>query len=385
MIGSKHSHGLLVSISVAAAFAAMAAPAQAEITIGAIYSVTGPAAALGIGPRNAMALWPKEIGGEPVRILVYDDASDPSQATRHARKLTQEDKADVIIGSTVTPGALAISEVAIETGTPQLAASPVELAPDKEGWTFRLPQSVALMAEGTVEHMKQQGIKTFGFLGYSDAYGESWLQELKKNADREGISLTTAERFGRADTSVTAQALRLLSTKPDAVVIVASGSGSAMPQLTVQERGYDGPIYQTFGAVAPDLIRLAGKAAEGTYGLSGPAVAPDQLPADHPSRQVALDYVAEYERANGQGSYNQFAANIQGGLLVLQEAIPVALQQAKPGTPEFRTALRDALRSVGEVAVPQGVLNYTADDPYGFDARGRFVLQVQDGAWRAVR
>ncbi|MGE4335864.1 MAG: ABC transporter substrate-binding protein [Pigmentiphaga sp.] len=385
MISRIRHHNLLVSISVAGVLAASAAPAQAEITIGAIYSVTGPAAALGIGPRNAMALWPKEIGGEPVRILVYDDASDPSQATRHARKLTEEDKVDLIIGSTVTPGALAISEVAIETGTPQLAASPVELAANKEGWTFRLPQSVALMAEGTIEHMRQQGVKTFGFLGYSDAYGESWLQELKKNAEREGIRLTAAERFGRADTSVTAQTLRLLSTKPEAVVIVASGSGSAMPQLTVKERGYDGLIYQTFGAVAPDLIRLAGKAAEGTYGLSGPAVAPDQLPADHPSRQAALDYVAEYEQANGKGSYNQFAANIQGGLLVLQEAIPLALQQARPGTPEFRTALRDALRSVGEVAVPQGVLNYTADDPYGFDERGRFVLQVQDGVWRAVR
>lgn len=373
--------GLGASLAVAAA---LVAPAHAEITIGAIYSITGPAAALGTGPRNAMALWPKEIGGEPVRIIVMDDASDPSQATRHARKLVEENKVDVIIGSTVTPGALAISEVAIETGTPQLAASPVELAPEKEGWTFRLPQSIALMAEGTIEHMHRQGVKTLGFLGYSDAYGESWLRELKKNADRVGITMVAAERFGRADTSVTAQVLRLLATRPDAVLIVASGSGSAMPQLTVKERGYTGKIYQTFSAVAPELIRLAGKQAEGTYGLSGPAVAPDQLPTDHPSRQPALEYIAQYEAANGKGSYNQFAANIQGGLLVLQEAIPVALKSAAPGTPEFRRALRDALRTVGEVAVPQGVLDYTATNPYGFDHRARFVLQVQDGVWRAV-
>lgn len=375
---------LALAGSIASLFAVVATPAQAEITIGAVLSVTGPAAAIGIGPRNAMTLWPKEIGGEPVRVIVLDDASDPAQATRHARRLVQEDKVDVLLGSTVTPAALAISEVAIESGTPQMAASPVELTPEKEGWTFRLPQSIALMAEGSIAHMKREGVKTLGFLGYSDAYGESWLRELRKNAEAEGIEMVAVERFGRADTSVMAQVLRMLSAKPDAVLIVASGSGAAMPQLTVKDRGYDGKIYQTFSAVAPELVRLAGKGAEGTYGLSGPAVAPDQLPEDHPSRQPALDYIAEYEAAFGPGSYNQFAANMQGGLLVLQEAIPVALKSARPGTPEFRLALRDALRSVDEVAVPQGVLNYSDDDHYGFDHRARFVLQVQDGVWRAV-
>lgn len=373
-----------IALLAACAVYAMSPAAQAEITIGAIFSITGPAAALGIGPRNAMALWPTEIGGEKVRIIVLDDGSDPSQATRNARKLVEENRVDVLVGSTVTPAALAISEVAIESGTVQLAASPVELAPDKEGWTFRLPQSVALMAQGTLEHMAAKGAKTIGFLGYSDAYGESWLREMRRHAQAQGVTVTVAERFARADTNVTAQALRVAAAKPDAVLVVASGSGAAMPQLTLRERGYTGPLYQTFSAVAPELIRLTGKSAEGTLGFSGPAVAPDQLPADHPSRQPALDFIQTYEAKYGAGSYNQFAANIQGGLLVLEQAVPLALQQAQPGTPEFRLALRDALQSMPEVPVPQGVLKYSAKDHYGYDERARFALSVQQGEWRAA-
>lgn len=373
-----------IAILTACAACILPGAASAEITIGAIFSITGPAAALGIGPRNAMAMWPTEIGGEPVRIIVMDDASDPAQATRHARKLVEENRVDVLIGSTVTPAALAISEVAIESGTVQLAASPVELAPEKEGWTFRLPQSVALMAEGTLAHMAANGAKTIGFLGYSDAYGESWLREMRREAEARGMTLTVAERFARADTNVTAQALRVAAARPDAVLVVASGSGAAMPQLTLRERGYQGPLYQTFSAVAPELIRLTGKAAEGTLGFSGPAVAPDQLPAGHPSRRPALAFIQAYESRYGAGTYNQFAANIQGGMLVLAQAIPVALREAKPGTPDFRLALKRALQAMPEVPVPQGVLKYSASDYYGYDDRARFALSVQEGAWRAA-
>jgi len=368
------------------ACSALATPAvRAEIVIGVSFSQTGPASALGIAPRNSLQLFPEQIGGEKLRFVVFDDATDPAGATRNARRFVVEEKVDLIIGSTASPPAIAIAEVAREAETVQLAAAPIELPEGRDAFTFRLPQGITLMAEGTVEHMKKSGARSFGFLGYTDAYGESWLREMSRFAAAAGLKLTGAERFARTDATVTAQALKLVAGNPDAVLVVASGSGAVMPQKALLERGYKGRIYQTYSAVAPDLLRMGGKDVEGTFGLSGPAVAADQLPDSHPSKKVALDFIQLYESKFGAGSYNQFAANIWGAKLLLDKAIPIALKAAKPGTREFRLAIKQALETMGEVVVPQGVLRYTATDHFGYDERARFVLSAQGGHWRAVK
>ncbi len=371
-----------MALLAAAALAAFSA--HAEIVIGASFSITGPAAALGIAPRNTMQLFPEQIGGEKLRIVVLDDATDSTGGARNAQRLITEEKADLIIGSTASPPALGIAEVALLSQTVQLAAAPIELADGRDSFTFRLPQGIALMAEGTVEQMKKSGIKTFAFMGYSDAYGESWLREMKRYADKAGIRIVGTERFSRTDMTVVSQALKVLAGNPDAVLVVASGSGAVMPQKALVERGYRGKVYQTYSAVAPDLLRMGGKDVEGTLGLSGPAVAADQLPDTHPSKKVALDFIRLYESKFGAGSYNQFAANIWGAKLLLDKAIPIALKQARPGTPAFRLALKDALETMGEVVVPQGVLRYSTSDHYGYDGRARFVLSAQGGVWRGV-
>lgn len=375
---------LLNPLALAAGLLAATA-AQADLTIGVSLSLTGPAAALGAAPRNTMQLFPEQIGGEKLRIIVLDDATDSSTAAKNARRLVTEEKVDLIIGSTASPPALAIAEVALETQTVQLASAPIEMPEGRDAYTFRLPQGIALMAEGTIAHLKAQGGKTLGFLGYTDSYGESWLRELTRFAGPAGIKVVATERFARTDSSVTAQAIKVTAASPDAVVVVASGSGAVMPQKALQERGYKGKVYQTYSAVAQELIRMGGKDVEGTLGFSGPAVGPDQLPDSHPSKKVAQDFIALYEQKFGAGSYNQFAANVWGAKLLLDKAVPIALKRAKAGTPEFRVALKDALETMGEVVVPQGVLRYTAKDHFGFDERARFVLSVQNGQWRAAR
>jgi len=378
-----HTSPVRATLAALIALAATGA-AQADIVIGVTFSQTGPAAALGIAPRNTIALFPEQIGGEKLRFIVLDDATDSTSASKNARRFVSEDKVDLIIGSTASPPAIAIADIARESETVQLAGAPIDLPEGKDGFTFRLPQGISLMAEGTIEYMKKAGIKSFAFLGYSDSYGESWLQEMSRFAGVAGIKLTATERFARNDTSVTGQALKVVSSNPDAVLVVASGSGALMPQKALLERGYKGRMYQTYSAVAPDLLRMGGKDVEGTYGLSGPAVAADQLPDSHPSKKVALDFIQLYETKYGAGSYNQFAANIWGAKLLLDKAIPLALKQAKPGTREFRLALKQALETMGETVVPQGVLRYSAKDHYGYDGRARFVLTAKDGNWRAA-
>ncbi len=235
-------------------------------------SLTGPASGLGIPVGNQFKLWPKEIGAEMINLIVLDDASDPGKGVGNARRFVAEDKVDILFGGSITVGSAAIAPIATESRTPQLSIAPVGVPPDHERWVFRLPQGANVMAFPIIEHMKKNGVKTVGFLGYTGAYGELWLKQMTTDLAAAGIKLAATERFARTDTSVTPQALKLVSANTDAILVVASGSGAAMPQLGLVERGYKGWIYQTHAAATPDLVRSGGKAVEGAFVVSGPAV-----------------------------------------------------------------------------------------------------------------
>ena len=367
----------------AAALTALASSAAlADITIGVSLPLTGPASGLGIPVNQQMKLWPATIGGEKIKLIILDDATDPTNGTKIAKRFVTDDKVDIIIGSVATPVAIPIADVAAESQTVQLSLSPIPLPPGKDGWSFRLPQSNTVMAHAMLTLMKKQGVKTVGFLGYTDAYGESWLKDFTAEAAKIGIKVIATERFARSDTSVTGQVLKLVAANPDAMLIVASGSGAAMPHMAVVDRGYKGKIYQTHAAATRDLMRVGGKAVEGAYVVSGPAVIAEQLPDSHPSKKVAIDFVQKYEKAYGPGSRNQFAGHGYDAELVLEKIIPVALKKAKPGTPEFRAALRDALENIGRTVVSHGVLNWTKDDHWGYTNETGVMLKVVNGDWK---
>ncbi|MDM0042677.1 ABC transporter substrate-binding protein [Variovorax sp. J22G21] len=370
-------------IALAAAFTLAAlGSAHADLTIGVVQPLTGPASGLGIPVKNGIMIWPKTIAGETVKLVVLDDATDPTTGVKDAQRLVTEDKVDVVVGSSATPVAIPMADVTAESGTPQLATSPAGLPPGKDKWFFRLPQSNDVMAFAMVKHMKAQGIKTVGFLGYTDAYGELWLKALTAEGEKNGIKIVGTERFARADTSVTGQVLKLTSANPDAILIVASGSGAGMPQKAVMERGYKGKVYQTHAAATQDLMRTAGKDAEGTFVVSGPATVAEQLPDSHPSKKMAVAFVTNYEKAYGAGSRNQFAGHSADVLTVLEKAVPLALKKAKPGTPEFRSALRDAFETMGRTVIAHGVLEWTPQNHWGYTNETGVMLKVVNGAFK---
>jgi len=372
---------LIKTLVAAAAALLAAAPALADITVGVSLPLTGPASGLGIPMQNQFKLWPTTVAGEKLNLIVLDDATDPTKGVQNARRFVTDDKVDIIIGSAATPVGVAMADVAMEAQTVQLAATPVGLPPGKDAWTFRLPQSNDVMAFAMIELMKKQGVKTVGFLGYTDAYGEQWLKAFTTAGEKAGIKIVAAERFARSDTSVTAQALKLVSANPDAMLVVASGSGAAMPEKAIVERGYKGKIYQTHAAATKDLMRIGGKDVEGTFVVSGPAVVGNLLPDSHPSKKLAMDFVAKYDKAYGAGSHNQFAGHSYDALIVLEKIVPMALKKAKPGTKEFRAALKDALETMGRTVFSHGVMNWTKDDHWGYTLETGVMLKVVNGDW----
>ena len=374
-----------IPFAVAAAALLGLGVARADVTIGVSLPLTGPTSALGIPCQNGIKLWPATIGSEKLNVIILDDATDPTVGVKNARRFVTEDKVDLMLGSAATPIAAAMADVAAEGQTVQLMLSPVNLPPGKGGWSFRLPQSTAVMAIPIVEHWKKHGVKTYGFLGYADAYGEAWLADITSQAEKAGIKRVATERFARTDTSVTGQALKIVSANPDAVLVVASGSGAAMPHKGLVERGYPREkIYQTHGAASLDLIRVGGKDVEGSFVSSGPAVVADKLPDSNPSKAIGVRFINGYEKVYGKNTANQFAAHSFDAYLVLEKIVPMALKKGKPGTQEFRTALKDALETMGRTPVSQGVLNYTATDHFGFTPETGVLLTISGGEWKVV-
>ena len=359
--------------------------ALADVTVGVILSATGPAASLGIPEKNTVALMPTSIGGQKVNYIVLDDATDPTAASKNARKLVSEDKVDVIIGATTTPTSTAVLEVAAETKTPQIAMAPFAPAADKAAWVFQTPQDFGIMAGAIVGHMTANGVKTVAFIGYSDGYGELWLRVMNGITATKGIKMVAVERFNRTDTSVTGQILKILSTNPDAVLVVGSGTPAALPQVTLVERGYKGRIYQTHGVANKDFLRVGGKNLEGTVLPIGPILVAEQLSDSNPSKKVALNYIKLYEAAFGADSRNSFGAHAWDAGLLLQRAIPEALKKANPGTPEFRAALREALENVKEMPANHGVFSYSATDHKGLDSRAVVMVHIENGTWKVLR
>lgn len=356
--------------------------AMAEIKIGVSLSLTGPGSGLGIPMQKQLQLFPKTIAGEKITLIILDDATDPGKGSANTRRFVKEDKVDVIYGSSITAVAAAMTEIASEAGTAQVAGSPVGLPPGKDKWLFRLAQSNTVMAHALVEHMKKQGVKSVGFLGYTDAYGQQWLDAVSPELEKAGIKLIGIERFARTDTSVTPQAIKLTSANPNAILVVASGSGAAMPQLGLVERGYKGKVYQTHAAATPDLSRLGGKAVEGTFVVSGPALLGDQLPDNHPSKKLALDFVQRFENEFGANSRNQFAGHAYDFQVAMEKAIPLALKKAKPGTAEFRSAIRDNLETMGRTVFAHGVMNWTPTDHWGYTLETGVMTKVVDGKFK---
>ncbi|HNJ82972.1 MAG TPA: ABC transporter substrate-binding protein [Piscinibacter sp.] len=360
--------------------------ARADITVGVTVSATGPAASLGIPEKNTVDLMPKTIAGQKINYIVLDDGSDTTKAVANTRKLITEDKVDVVLGSTITPNSLAMIDVVAENQVPMISmaasARIVEPVDAKRRWVFKTPQNDIMMSLAIATHMANNGVKTVGFIGFADAYGEGWYGEFAKVAALKGLQIVANERYARTDTAVTGQVLKIVAAKPDAVLVAGSGTPAALPQKTLRERGYTGKYYQTHGVANADFLRVGGKDVDDTFLPAGPVLVAEQLPATNPVRKSAQAYVAAYEAAHGKGSVSTFGAHAWDAGLLMTAALPAALKKAKPGTPEFRVALRDAIEQVKDLPGAHGIFSMSPTDHLGLDQRAYVMVKIVNGAWK---
>jgi branched-chain amino acid transport system substrate-binding protein len=363
----------------------LATPAQAQIKIGAIISITGPTAAQGVGYKNAFELLPMEMDGLSVTYLVRDDGGDPTAAVSIARKLITEDHVDAFIGPAISPSVASVLPIATEAEVPMVAMSPNVIDTKLYPYGFADAQPIKLMVEGVVAHMKAHGVKTVGFIGFSDGWGDNVWNALNADIVGTGIDVVDGERYSRSDTSVQPQVLKALSHHPDAIMLGGSATPGALPNIALTQRAFKGQVYNNHGVVSGEYIRVGGAAVEGCIAPTGPLVVYDQLPDSNPVKPVATAFMQRYIEKFGPQSRNAFAGYTYDAAMIIQAGIPVALKSGKPGTPAFRERLKSGMEQVHELVGTHGVYNMSPTDHVGMDARARVMVQVTDGAWKLIQ
>jgi len=378
----------LISTSLALTAVAFAVSAQAQIKIGVVTSATGPISLVGIPQKNTVPLLPTKVGNLTIEYISVDDGSDPTRSVTEVKKLISEYNVDAIIGPSGSPNSVGVIPFVAEAGVPMLApvgtAAVVLPMTEQKKWVFKTTQNDDLIAKALVEHMVKAKVKTVGFIAINDPFGENWARVFTDLAAKSNIKIVANERYQRTDTSVTAQSLKILAANPDAVLVAAPGGATVLPETTLVDQGYKGQFYQTHGAALPAFLQLGKKKVDGTILAASLMLVLPEIADSNPSKKIALGYVNAYTKLYGAAPAT-FGANVYDAGLLLERAIPQAAKKAKPGSKEFRAALRDALEGTKELVATQGVYNMTAADHSGFDERGREMIQVKNGNWTLLK
>lgn len=373
------------------ALALLGLPAAARagtVTLGAILSLSGPGAGLGIPERNTIGLLPSTLAGQAVRWAVIDDQTDPTLAVRAVRKLVEEEGVDAILGPSATPTSIAVLDAIGRAGVPMvsLAGSSAVIEPPEGArrWAFKLIPGERVATAQIVGHMRRRGVRTLGHIGFATALGDGYVAALSAQAGEQGIRSITDVRYNPTDTSVTPQVLRLLAARPDAVFVAGSSTPATTPIIELRARGYSGPIYTVQGIAGPDALRVGGRALDGTIFSSVPVLVAEQMPDAHPVKAPAMAYVRAYEAQYGQGSRSLFGATLWDAALLVQAAVPAALAQGAPGSAAFRTGLRDAMERVRGLAASEAVFSLSPADHSGAQADSQVLVEIRGGAYRLL-
>lgn len=382
----QYPNRLFVLAFLALGLITLSSTTRADINIGVVTSSTGPFSLVGIPQRDTAALLPDTIAGQRVRYTSINDRGDGARTLKAFTKLIEKKKVDAIIGPSNSGNAMKVIELVARTGTPMLApvGSPaviLPMTPDKR-WVFKTSQNDDLMATALLNHMRKTGVRSIAVVTTDNTFGKSWAKMVKKLTNVMNIEVIATEAFPRKGTLTTQQLQTITQPGPDAILIAAPGSAAVKPQLTLKQHGYTGQIYQSHGAAMKPFLMMGGTHVEDTIIASSLMLVLDEVP-DSPARQVAEKYTKDYTKFFGSAPAT-FGANVYDAGLLLENAIPVALESHSPGTPGFRLALRDALENTRELPGTQGVYNMSPTDHSGFDERGVVLITIKNGQWRLL-
>jgi branched-chain amino acid transport system substrate-binding protein len=363
--------------------------AHAQVTIGITEPLTGPAAVLGIGSEDALKLAPTKVDGVTIKFIVLDDATDTTRAVTNVKQFIDEDHVDAIMGGTTAQACLAELDVVAAGGTPTLCdtSSPAPVSPmdAQRKWMFTVAANNGIMAAPIFTDMQAHGVKTMGFIGFDDAYGQSWLKTAQHDAAAAGIKIVDIEQYARSSVDVNGQALHLMAASPDAILVAAAGSPASLPLIALSQNGYTGHVYLTSGVAANAFLKVGGPAVNGALAAVGPSLVYEQLPDSNPSKAPSEAFMPRFDAKYGLVARSNFAAQAYDSYSLIVNALPAALAKAKPGTLAFRSALRDAIENTKDFHAMAGVFTYGPDNHSGLGPTAAVLVKIVDDKWVLVQ
>ena len=366
-----------------------AAQAQEAYKIGAIFSITGPGSSLGIPERDTALMIEADVnarGGikgpdgkmHPLKLVIYDDASDETKAVLAAKKLIDEDKVTAIVGTTLSGTSLAIIDTVQKAEMPLVscaaAAKIVEPVAERK-WVFKTPQSDHLIVGVLVEYLKAKGFTKVGWLNVDYAFGQQGWIEFEKAAQKAGLTIAANEKFGQKDVDMTAQLTRVKAANPQAVVIWSIPPSASIATKNYADLGIAAPLFQSHGVGNKKYIELAGAAANNVLFPAGKLLVADQLPDNDPQKSALLAYARDFEAK--YGPRNTFGGHAWDAVQVVMHAME------KAGTD--RAKVRSAIESTRNFVGITGVFDFGPADHNGLDRRAAVMIQIADGQWRLAR
>jgi branched-chain amino acid transport system substrate-binding protein len=367
--------------------AAGAGPARAgePLRIGAIFSVTGPAAFLGEPQRSTVKMLEEELNraggllGRKVEIIVYDDETEATKAVTAVDRLLKRDRVAAILGPSTSGSTLAIMPKVGEAKVPLIScAAAKKIVQPVQPWVFKVAASDILAAGKIFQDVKRAALAKVALLTASDAYGAGGREDLKELAPKLGITVVADEVFGPKDTDMTAQLTRIKGTDAQAIIVWGTNPGPAVIARNRAQLKINLPLYMSSGIASKRFIELAGpENAEGILLPAGRLIVAGQVAADHPQKGILAKYVKDYE-----GKFKQPVSTFGGHAWDAVQLLAEGLKAAKGAEP---TAIRDALERIRGFAGTGGVFSFSADDHAGLTEEAFAMVRVTKGDWQLIK
>lgn len=365
--------------------------AAEPIKIGAFYSLSGPAAAIGTPTKLVTQMVVEKINkegginGRPIELVLGDTESEPTKAVMVAKKFINVDKVAAIIGPDRTDLGMAVKKLIEEAGIPTfmtVGGDPVIMGGGPLGtfkWVFKSPQRSSTAVEKLYKYLQKANLKKIALITASDGFGKDGKGWLSKLAPKYDLTIVADESFNPKDTDMTAQLTKIAASNPDAIVCWTIGPAGAIVAKNVKQLNIKPPLFQCHGLPDPKYVELAGAAAEGNMMPSTKLMAWEQLPDSDPQKKVIKDFVHLY---NDVYKYNkEFPINAHSGY-AWDAIYIVADAMKKAGTDPAK--LRDAIEGTKGYVGISGVYNLTPEDHNGLDTNSMILVQVKDGKWKLV-
>ena len=378
----KHHVPKLMAAAAALLFASSAA--HAEVKIGAVLAVTGPASFLGDPEKKTLEMYVDQINanggvnGQKIKLTVYDSGGNPNKSKTFATRLIEQDKVDAVIGDSTTGATLAIMPVFEDAQVPLISlAGAVQIIQPVRKWVFKTPHTDTMACEKIFTDLKKRKLTNIALISGTGGFGKSMNAQCHKVASKYGIKIVHDETYGPRDTDMTPQLTNIKNAKGvQAVVNPGFGQGPAIVVRNYRQLGIKMPLYESHGVCSKQFIKLAGDAANGVRLPCAALLVADKLPDSDPQKKVVVGYKTKYEKATGQ-QVSTFGGHAYDALMILTGAMKRAGSADK-------AKVRDEIEKTHGFIGTGGVFNMSAKDHLGLDLSAFQMLEIKGGDWTLV-